>query len=380
MEKIILYIITQSELGGAQKYVFDLTKNLQNEFNVTIAVGEQGKKGELINKLKQKNIKYYIIPHLKRAISPIDDFLALIEIIKLIKKIKPDIIHLNSSKISILGSIASIFSKSKIIYTAHGWVFNEPMPKWKKLFYKYSEKFTALFKNKIICVSEFDKQIAIKEKICNPKKLITIHNGIKQINFLSKQEARQKLFRNNQDSKLIIGTIANLYKTKGLEYLIQSIKILTSNFQFPIITIIIGEGKERKNLQNLINQLNLKNSIILTGKINNASELLKAFDIYVCPSVKEGLSYTLIEAMQAELPIVATNVGGNSELIINNKTGILIKPQNQQELTNAINYLIKNKQSSNELMLNAKIKSTTEFNIQQMINKTKKEYNYFFSS
>jgi len=374
MKKTILYIITQSELGGAQKYVFDLAKNLQNEFNISVAVGEQGEKGELINKLKQKNIKYYIIPHLKRAISPINDLLSLIEIIKLIKKIKPDIIHLNSSKISILGSIASIFSKSKIIYTAHGWVFNEPMPKWKKLFYKYSEKFTALFKNKIICVSEFDRQIAIKEKICSPKKLITIHNGIKQINFLSKQEARQKLFRNNQNSKLIIGTIANLYKTKGLEYLIQSIKILTSNFQFPIITIIIGEGKERKNLQNLINQLNLKNSIFLFGKINNASELLKAFDIYICSSIKEGLSYTLIEAMQAELPIVATNVGGNSELIENNKTGILIKPQNQQELTNAINYLIKNKALSNQLRVNAEQKAMNEFSLESMISKTKKIY------
>ena len=374
MKKTILYIITQSELGGAQKYVFDLAKNLQNEFNISVAVGEQGEKGELINKLKQKNIKYYIIPHLKRAISPINDLLSLIEIIKLIKKIKPDIIHLNSSKISILGSIASIFSKSKIIYTAHGWVFNEPMPKWKKLFYKYSEKFTALFKNKIICVSEFDRQIAIKEKICSPKKLITIHNGIKQINFLSKQEARQKLFKNNQDSKLIIGTIANLYKTKGLEYLIQSIKILTSNFQFPIITIIIGEGKERKNLQNLINQLNLKNSIFLFGKINNASELLKAFDIYICSSIKEGLSYTLIEAMQAELPIVATNVGGNSELIENNKTGILIKPQNQQELTNAINYLIKNKALSNQLGVNAEQKAMNEFSLESMISKTKKIY------
>ena len=81
MKKTILYIITQSELGGAQKYVFDLAKNLQNEFNISVAVGEQGEKGELINKLKQENIKYHIIPHLKRTISPIDDFLALIEII-----------------------------------------------------------------------------------------------------------------------------------------------------------------------------------------------------------------------------------------------------------------------------------------------------------
>ena len=102
------------------------------------------------------NIKYIYLNHLKRAISPGHDLLALRQIIKLIKKEKPNIIHLNSSKISILGSLAVLFTKLKIknqklriIYTVHGWVFNEPLPVWKKLFYKYAENFTARFKDKI---------------------------------------------------------------------------------------------------------------------------------------------------------------------------------------------------------------------------------------
>ncbi|MCK4553947.1 glycosyltransferase [Candidatus Parcubacteria bacterium] len=407
-KKTILYLVTQSELGGAQRYVFDLATNLHQKFDVIIAFGEQGSKGELATRLIQagflpeSEIKssigpavlreqsqiFYTIPHLKRAISPINDLKALIEIIKLIKKIKPDIIHLNSSKISILGSIATIFFKSKIgnrqskiIYTVHGWVFNEPMPKWKKLFYKYAEKFTALFKDKIICVSEFDRQTAIKEKICNPKKLTTIHNGIKPINFLSKDDTRQKLssIMNkstifNLQSSITIGTIANLYPTKGLEYLVQAIYILITNYQLPITTIIIGEGEERKNLEDLIAQFNLKSNVILTGKINNAAKLLPAFDIYACSSVKEGLSYTIIEAMQAGLPIVATEVGGNSELIQDYKTGLLTETKNPQMLAEKIQKLINNPELQQKLGANAKQKTREEFSLEKMVNKTKKIY------
>ncbi|MCK4554763.1 glycosyltransferase family 4 protein [Candidatus Parcubacteria bacterium] len=401
-KKTILYLVTQSELGGVQRYVFDLAKNLQNEFNIAIAFGEQGEAGELAKQLKQANIEYHIIPHLKRAISPINDLKALIEIIKLINKLKPDIIHLNSSKISILGSLAGLlikskilnlcrapmrYLKSKIIYTVHGWVFNEPMPKWKKLFYKYAEKFTAIFKHKIICVSEFDKQTAIKEKICNPKKLTTIHNGIKPINFLSKEEAKQKLFKKIQNSKFkiiskfkiqnskfLVGVIANLYPTKGLEYLIQAIHLLISNYQLPITAIIIGEGEERKNLEDLIGQLNLKSNIILTGRIDNAAKLLPAFDIYVCSSVKEGLSYTIIEAMQAGLPIVATEVGGNPELIRDYKTGLLTETKNPQMLAEKIIELINNSNLQQKLGDEAKQKAEAEFSLKKMIEKTKKIY------
>ncbi|MDP3042799.1 MAG: glycosyltransferase [bacterium] len=413
-KKTILYLITQSELGGAQRYVFDLAINLKQEFNVAVAfgsprfgeAGEQGEQGELADKLKQivgtgqcPIPTYYTLPHLKRAISPINDFLAFIEIIKLIKKIKPDIIHLNSSKVSILGSIAaktcSLFrvppaahravgQACSVIYTVHGWVFNEPLPKWQKLFYKYAEKFTAKFKDKIICVSEHDRQTALKEKIAPENKLITIHNGLPPINFLSRDEARQKLFFqiNNskfkiQNSKFIIGSIANLYKTKGLEYLIQAANIIKEKsliLNSKFLILIIGEGPERKNLKQLIKRYQLQNNIILAGRVGNAAELLPAFDIYACPSVKEGLSYTIMEAMQAGLPIIATNAGGNPELIEDKKTGLLTETKNPQMLAEKIMQLINNSDLSQPLGVNAKQKANNEFGLDKMIEKTREVY------
>ena len=113
--KKILYFITQSEFGGAQRYVFDLAVNLKSDYEVAIAMGWQENNRILAKILTENNIKHYIIPHLKRSISPINEFLALREIIKLIKQFQPDIIHLNSSKISILGSIAALFTNSKAL-------------------------------------------------------------------------------------------------------------------------------------------------------------------------------------------------------------------------------------------------------------------------
>jgi glycosyltransferase involved in cell wall biosynthesis len=407
--KKILYLITQSELGGAQRYVFDLALNLKDEYEITVACGEPGEAGQLAEQLKEKGISYFIIPHLKRAISPISDFIALLEIIKLIKNLKPDFIHLNSSKISILGSIAylpllykeraggeveSANHKSKIIYTVHGWVFNEPLPAWQKKFYLHAEKITARFKDELICVSEYDRQIALQNKIAPADKLITIHNGISLIDFYDKEEARQKfsvmlarlaitpekraVFRDSiasltRSSRMTIGSIGNLYKTKGLEYLIRAGKILKEkNIDFKIV--IIGEGPEKANLANLINNLGLSDNIILAGRINDAARLLPAFDVYICPSVKEGLSYTIIEAMQAGLPIVATKVGGNPELITDGQEGPLVEARDPEAIAAAVIKLMDDPILTEQLTTAAKTKALARFTLAKMVADTKKIY------
>jgi len=379
MKKTILYLITQSELGGAQRYCFDLATSLKNEFNVIAASGEEGGKSALADRLVKEKIKYYTLSSLKRSISPASDFLALIQIIKLIKKVKPDIIHLNSSKISILGSIAASISKSSIVnrqssivYTSHGWVFNEPLPFYLKLFYKYAEKFTARFKDKIICVSEFDYKTALQQKICPERKLITIHNGIAPIEFLPRQEAREKL--NLPEDKFIVGSIGNLYKTKGFTYLIEAIKKLTEE-GLDIMAVIIGEGQERKSLTELIKKYKLEDNLILAGRIPEAARLLSAFDIYVCSSVKEGLSYTIIETMLNGLPIIATRVGGNPELIEDGETGFLIKPQDSEALANKIKEIINNPDLQQDLSTKTRIKAQEKFSLKRMVRETKEIYN-----
>ncbi|MBI5765965.1 glycosyltransferase family 4 protein [Candidatus Falkowbacteria bacterium] len=366
----ILYIVTQSELGGAQRYISDLAKYFSgNGDDVWVAAGGNDALFEL---LKNAGIKAIKLRNLVREINPLKDLQALLELKKIISDLHPDIVHLNSSKAGVLGAVAAkVASVKKIIYTVHGFVFNEPMNRMQKIFYLLAEKISAHFKNYIICVSEFDYQQALINKICSPKKLITIHNGIDEIKFSSKEEAKKEL--NLPPNKIIIGCIANFYASKGLEYLIEAARIVKEKIP-GVLFVIIGDGQEKNNLISKIKKNDLAENFILTGKINQAERCLKAFDLYACSSVKEGFPYSLLEAMTAGLPIVATKVGGIPEMIKNNYSGILVEPANPDELAKAIINLCQNKSLAMHLASQALAEYHQYFNFDTMIAKTKKVY------
>lgn len=365
----ILYVITQAEWGGAQRYIYDLATSLEAQnYDISVAVGESEDKS-LIDKLKKKNITVYQIKHLVRQISPLNDILAVFELRQIYRQIKPDIIHLNSTKAGIIGSLSNhAISKIsyKVIYTAHGWVFNEPMSKIKKWLYWSAEKITSRPKDKIICVSAFDYQTALKYKIAKAKKLVAINNGVDtgSMVFLNKEEARKKL--NLPEDKIIVGKIANFYKTKGLEYFIEAIKELSDE---NIVAVVIGDGDLRRELEVLIDQFNLKNKFILLGKMDKAARYLKAFDIYISSSIKEGFPYSILEAMAAKLPIIATDVGGVPEMISSNN-GILVKAGDYKMLAEKIKYLVDNQGLLKTLGEQAQRDVRENFSKEKMIRET----------
>lgn len=379
-KKKILFIVTQSDFGGAQRYIFDLATNLNpNNFEIAIAAGLDGDK-TLFKRLKDKNIKTFLLKNLKRNINPISDLSALFEIRNLIKKFKPDIIHLNSAKAGILGSLASYKLQTKnykLIYTAHGWVFNEPLPAWQRNLYIFLEKFTAQFKDKIICVSDYDRQIALEYHIAPENKLITINNGINRfnLNFLTRKqsieffESRIKNYELRDGKHFLIGCVANLYPTKGLKYLIKAAQHISESY----ILFIIGDGPERKNLESRIMNYELKDKIFLLGNLPDAYQYLKAFDIFVLPSVKEGFPYVILEAMAAGLPIISTNVGGIPEVIKNDENGLIAPPKNSLALAKRINYLLKN-QSLAKKLGKENLKLIKDFSLEKMVKETEKEY------
>lgn len=373
----ILYVITQGETGGAQNYVAVLAgAAVSQNWTVNVAIGEKGDNW-LGQKIEAMGGIIRPLSHLRRAISPIYDIMAVFELAKLYQNIKPDIIHLNSSKAGILGSLASIIycakeKNCKVIYTAHGWVFNEPMALYKTWLYITLEKLTAKIKDTIICVSEYDRNIALVENIASPEKLITIHNGINAegIEFLDKESARQEIFSANlpDRNEITAGCIANFYPTKGLDYLIDAIHIASKNIKIKLA--IIGDGELRPELEKQIKSNNLESNIILTGKIKNAQQYLLAFDLAVSSSVKEGFPYFLLEAMAAGLPIVATKVGGIPEIIADNETGLLIEARNPAALADKIILLAKNPELMMRLGEAGINRVKIELNQKNMIKKT----------
>lgn len=371
----ILYLITQSDSGGAQRYVFDLANSLKSHHQVVIAAGLDGS-GELFLKAEKAGIEYKKLKYLRRAINPIYDLPALLEIRRLIKSAKPDVIHLNSSKAGALGALAAkLAGVKKIIYTVHGFVFLEPMNILKKQLYVFIEKFSALFKTRLITVSEADRQAGLKYHITKAEKMITIHNGLdfSQLNFLPKDEARKELLKENYSaSKVIIGTSANYYATKGLNYLIGAAKKIVQAIPDAYF-VLLGDGLERKKLEEQI-KVNALEKHFRLGYQEKAVRYLKAFDLFVLPSVKEGLPYAILEAMAAGLPIVASAVGGITEIIDQNQSGLLVKAKNPELLAKNIIALINDRNLAKNLGEQALANVHKKFSLDEMVKRTEKLY------
>ena len=355
--------MTQSEFGGAQRFIYTFTTNLKG-YDIIVGAGPEGddKKG-LLFALEKRGIKIVHLKNFRRSINPFFDLMGLIEAFRLIKKLKPDVVFVNSTKAGILGGLSARLLKIKrIIYRIGGWTFNDPWPKWKKKLYILIEKYTAKFKDFIVNNAGSDRKQAIRLGIKPKKEIILIHNGIGELEFLSKENARKFL---KIKPGFTIGTIANFYPPKGLKFLIRAANILKKeNINF----VVIGDGEERKKLEDLIKECKLDN-FFLTGVIPEASKYLKAFDIFVLPSVKEGFPWTVLEAMMANVPIIVTKVGAVPDVVENNKDGFVIEPGNPKELAKTIKELVENKELREKFVKGARKTVQEKFALKQMIKK-----------
>ena len=374
----ILYLITQSNSGGAQKYVLDLASNLDKQkYDVAVAAGGNE---ELFRRLENADIKIFKIKWLRRSINPAFDILAYFEIKKLLLRWQPDVVHLNSSKISVLGALAARNLPIKVIYTVHGAVFEAAFSWPERKIFLWLEKLTAKYKDKIICVSEYDRQLWLKYNVAPAEKLLTIHNGLdSQIDFLPKSQARQKLFSahiKTPDDYQIVGWLGYFYPEKKLDTLIKAANLI---FNIPatkdkkIIFSVIGNGPQEKGLKLQVSGFGLQDKILFLGAVPEARCYLKAFDIFVLPSVKEGLPYTILEAMAAGVPIIASDVGGIPEMIADNFNGFLIHPKDFEALAEKILQILENSELTKKFSQNS-LERIKEFSLNKMLQKTQQQY------
>lgn len=377
LKKRVLFVITQSELGGAQRFLSSLTSHLDKDlYEIIVAVGSSGN-GDFLRVLKAGGIPFQTLKYLKRE-PTLNDIKAVFETRSLIKKYRPDVLFLNSSKAGFIGSLAAIFptriNALKVVYRIGGWSFNDPWPKWKKYFWIILEWVSAKWKDVIIVNNQHDFDQAKKLKIKPRGQLALIHNGIEvyKLDFLQKEEARLKLSEKatkysgiKTEAKSIVGTIANFYPTKGLEYLIGAADCLRDNEDLAFF--VIGDGELRPELEKTIREKGLEKKVFLLGQIPDAYRFLPAFDVFVLSSVKEGFPWSLIEAMSAKLPVIATNVGAVPEIISDHKNGMLVEPRDSVGLAERIKEILENDLLKNELGIQAHQTVLFKFELDKMV-------------
>ena len=370
-KKRVLFVITQSEFGGAQQFLFQFLKHVSKDaYEIHVATGSDGD-GTFLKGLYSLNIPSLIIPSLKRNISPISDILAVGEIKKLINAFKPETLFLLSSKAGFIGALAAQWSQSRpnVVYRIGGWTFNDPWPAWKKALWRTLEKISARWKDTIIVNNAHDFAQAKEFNIKPRQNIVLIHNGLDpyKINFLSRDEARVRL--GLPQSKKIIGTIANFYPPKGLEYLIEAaVKINRED----VVWCIIGDGTGRSALEKLIKDKGLTDKVLLAGRREPAVEYLNAFDLFVLPSVKEGFPWAVLEAMAAKLPVIATRVGAIPEIIEDGVSGYIIEPCNSDQIAERVTALLDNNSRAQEMGIQAHQRVLFAFNIDTTIHQIEK--------
>ena len=307
----ILHVITRSDLGGAQAVVINLANSMCEEHEIAVAAGEDGPMWDALD-VKIRKIK---IKETVRPLSPLNDFKALLKLKKLYKSIKPDVIHLHSSKIGVLGRLA--FPKSRIVYSFHG--FDSIRIAYRK--YLPLEK---ILKNRckaIVLASDYDKQNMINEGIKD--NLHIVYNGKH-----APQPETGLFIEGIEKYGKVVMCIARISPQKRFESYIEIAKLLPK-YAF----VWIGVDKEYVDLP--------ENVFCLKG-FPNAQKYIQLADVFVLPTNYEGVPVVIIDALSYGKPVVSSNVGGISEIVLNDQNGYVIE-NNDKLFAEKISYILENK-------------------------------------
>jgi glycosyltransferase involved in cell wall biosynthesis len=323
MQRIkILLVITKLELGGAQKQLLKLIAGLDKiRFEPYLFTAEEGlliPDAEAVPGLEIKKSKY-----LERSLNPLKDILAFLEIRAFIKSNKIDIVHTHSSKAGILGRWAARSAGVKnIIHTVHGWSFNDYQHPAQKNALIALEKTAAKFTSRLIVVCQHDKICGLKNRIGKEAKYSIITYAIRHEEFsLNRKGAKEELGFSPQH--LVVGMVSCLKPQKSPQDFIR-LAYLGRDIVPQLRFVLVGDGPLRKDVERLIDKLNLEKQVLLVGWRRDIPRLLAAFDILALTSLWEGLPIVALEAMAASLAVIVTDTGGVAEVVRDGETGFLV--------------------------------------------------------
>lgn len=373
----LLYVITKSNYGGAQRYVHELAEHFQTDYDVVVACGGRGL---MVEKLEAAGVRTIEIANFQRDISLLKELRVLRELWQLYKKEKPDIVHLNSSKAGLLGAIVGRAARvPHIVFTIHGWAFHEPRAWWWKLLTWLGGYMTVLAAHRSIPISQYDIDqsylYGLKWKLAP-----VIYNGVRPHDLIAQSDARLQLVgneiakRHQHDIWLI--TTAELHPKKNIATAIEAVVLHNENpeLKHQIFYVVMGDGVLRNELESLILARHASDQIYLCGYVNDAKQYLQAGDIFLLPSWQEGLPFALLEAGAAGLPTIASNVCGLPEVLSHEIHGLLFDPSDIDALVAALHTMSHRPLQRATYSTVFKEHINDNFSLEQTLKKTKQLY------
>ncbi|MDD5594996.1 MAG: glycosyltransferase family 4 protein [Candidatus Omnitrophica bacterium] len=339
----LLFIVTKLELGGAQKQLLSLIQGLGEtcEFNIFLFTAKEGLLLEDV--LKIDNITLRKSSCLVRAINPFKDLLALFEIYRFIKKNNIKIVHTHSSKAGILGRFAAKLAGAKcVIHTVHGWPFHEYQPWLYRSLYIYLEKQIAKFSDKIVVVSQADREMGLRHSVGRNDQYQLIRYGIEPAFFGKPTAGRRFRAELSISADHLLVTNISCFKPQKSPLDFIRVANLVLKTLPEVKFLLIGDGKLRQGIEKLIRELHLEEKIILAGWRRDIPEILCETNVLVLTSLWEGLPISVLEALASGCPVVATDTGGIREVVADGKNGFLVQPKEIFKMAEKLTLLLQN--------------------------------------
>ncbi|TPR24948.1 glycosyltransferase [Apilactobacillus timberlakei] len=332
----IMYVNTLGTWGGVATYLKPLIEDQVKRGNyVSLVVGSKGYLTTYVSE-HYPNVDIKIVDNMYRDVHIFSSIKAIFEMRKIIKKIKPDIIHFNCIMAGLIGRLSNIGLNNKTVYNAHGWAFEPGTSKKFMIPAIIIEKFLAYFTDKIICVSNYEYDIANRYRIFKNKNQPTIiKNSSKDIGIVPSDDLKDDTFR--------ITMAARFWKQKNQLLLIKSFeKVLKSKkIKNKIILYLLGDGPTVEECFDYVQQHNMNKNVIFTGTVNNVKDYYAKSDVVALITNYDAIAISLIEALSMGKPLIASNVGGVSENFDGNKNGYCIE-NNISDIYESIFKVIKN--------------------------------------
>jgi glycosyltransferase involved in cell wall biosynthesis len=354
MDKIkIIHIITGLNFGGAERMLLDLAKFLDKErFEIKVATVVGG--GPLLSEFREAGIDVKIFQKKSKL-----GFGAVWQIYKYLRKERPKIVHTHLFGGDTWGRLAAILARAPaVISTEHNTNLDEGWVKRK------IKKFLSFFTERIVAVSGAVQKYSEAVDCIKSKKIVVIPNGIDVRKFA---EISEKCY----GSPPIIAVVGRLEKQKGHEYLFEALNLIKT---IPWTLWVVGDGSLKGGLEKLAKDLSLRERIIFLGARRNVAEILSQVDIFVLPSLWEGLGLAVLEAAAAGKPIVASRVGGIPEIIYDGEIGVLVEPKNVKSLADGLERVLLGEGEAKEMGQRAREMIIEKFSVEKMVDEYEKLY------
>jgi glycosyltransferase involved in cell wall biosynthesis len=364
----ILEVINDATIGGGQQHVLSLVEGLDKTiFDVSVACRENG---PLVDDLRSRGIVVYPIDMRKGVIHP-----PLFQLSRLLRRNQIEIMHAHGGVAGFWGRLSAAWAGTPTrVYTLHGIHFLHYSNPVKRALFVALERFLARSTDRIICVAESDCRAGLKRKLFSTDQSVVIRNGINLGPPEDSGDVRQRraVLGFPADAP-IIGTVGRLHRQKGQWILIEATREIMRVIP-NVNVLLVGNGPLRKQLEKQSKSLGLDSAVHFVGARSDAIDIIPIFDVFVLPSLWEGLPYSLLEALALGRPVVASAVDGIPEVVVHGESGLLVSPGDSRELAEAVIKLLTDKAYADTLGRKGREVVLEGYRLDRMVRETSELY------